>query len=751
MSHHHDEIYLDANATTPVLPASIEAVGQVMAELYGNPSSSHMTGLRAKHLMESTRTLARQVLGARDGHLIFTSGATEGIQTAVVSALSALKQQPDKLNRPRKLLLYGATEHKAVPNTLKHWNELLGINAELVAIPVDKSGLLDLDFIRANAADALMICTMAVNNETGARQDLPALEKAIRDQNPDVLWMVDCVQALGKMALALSDTSIDYAPFSGHKLYAMKGIGLLYVRPGVPFSPIIAGGGQEQGLRSGTENLPGIASLKPVLEALLDPKHTTFRDQDTLVRFRDQLANALSAAFPGLVFNNDFLVSVPTTLNFAVEGFASKELLDLFDAANIRVSSGSACSSGASRSYVLDAMGLPAWQSAAAIRMSFGPAVTQGDIDRACARIKEAAQALTLSCRHPIQLNPGERLQGLVQLKSGEDCCYLLVQGSDCVIIEPLASLVDRLVQTIECQDLKVLAILDSHGHADHDSAAPLLRQRLGKRLTPCDADHLGWPQGRPAAELKGHRLPALALGPWALLRLPTPGHTADSVSYLLVQDGAVRAAFVGDTILHGGLGRTDFASSDAAHLYDSVRLLAELVPARALLLPAHDYHNLLFTSLDAERKHNPLLASLLAPLPLERDAFVAEKSRIDAALEQPCRGSEIRCGVTLSDLPLQPEQELTPDSLPLLRSRDGCVLLDVREPHEHHLSTLAGDDGNVPLSRLAQYVLEHPQGAGPLICYCRSGSRSQVAAAALTRLDIGDIYHLKGGVALSH
>ncbi|WKE66953.1 aminotransferase class V-fold PLP-dependent enzyme [Gallaecimonas kandeliae] len=736
------EIYLDANATTPVMPASVSAVQEVMQDLFGNPSSPHMTGLRAKHLMESTRTLARQVLGAKDGHLIFTSGATEGIQTAVVSALSAVKADNALLSRPRKLLLFGATEHKAVPNTLKHWNQLLGIDAEVVAIPVNQQGLLDLDFIREHAGDALMICTMAVNNETGARQDLKAVEEAIRSQNPQCLWMVDCVQGLGKMSLALSQTSIDYAPFSGHKLYAMKGIGMLYVRQGAPFSPFIAGGGQEKGLRSGTENLPGIASLKPVLEALLDPEHQSFRAVATLEAFRAQLAGALQQAFPGLVFNNDFAVSVPTTLNFAVKGFASKELLDLFDAANIRVSSGSACSSGATRSFVLDAMGLPAWQSEAAVRLSFGPAMTQEQVDQACVRILEAAEALKHSCRHPQQAHTDEKIQGLVQLKSGADCCYLLVAGDQCVIVDPVSPLTERLVQIIQCQDLKVIAILDSHGHGDHQSAAPQLRARLGGSLEEQQVDHLGWPRHAAQGPLG---LPALKLGEQWLSRLPTPGHTDDAVALLLSKGSAIKAAFVGDTVLHGGLGRTDFPSSDAHALFHSLRLLAEKMPAKALLLPAHDYDNLLFTSFEAEQRNNPLLAEVLAPVStLDEDTFAARKTALDDALECPQSASEIRCGVTLTDRALRPEQELSLEDLERMQSP---LLVDVRESHEHHLQHLGGD-ASAPLSRLAQYLLEQEEDK-PLICYCRSGSRSQVAALALTRLG-RQAYHLKGGVALN-
>ena len=238
------QIYLDANATTPVLPQAADAALAAMKTGFGNPSSSHVTGLRAKQIMTQTRERAQRILGSGEGEVIFTSGATEGIQTGIISALSAAKQsiEPNK----KYCLLYGATEHKAVPESLKHWNTILGIHAELIAIPVDNQGTLDTKFIAQHISNALMICTMAVNNETGVYQDLTALEQVIRANNPHVYWMVDCVQALGKTGLNLADTTIDYAPFSGHKLYAPKGIGFVYIRKSAPFTPFIAGGGSRR-------------------------------------------------------------------------------------------------------------------------------------------------------------------------------------------------------------------------------------------------------------------------------------------------------------------------------------------------------------------------------------------------------------------------------------------------------------------------------------------------------------------------
>ncbi|MFC5480523.1 aminotransferase class V-fold PLP-dependent enzyme [Massilia suwonensis] len=387
------EIYLDANATSPVLPAAIDAAQAALLALFGNPSSSHAAGLRARALLDDARSRARRVLGAPDGRLLFTSGATEGIQTAVLSALCAVRARREAGEPCGDLLLYGATEHKAVPESLAHWNALLGTGLTLQALPVDADGRHRLDSLRALAPRAAFVCTMAANNETGVVSDLDGIAAVLEETGSSALWMVDCVQALGKLPLSLGRTRIDYAPFSGHKLYAPKGIGMLYVRAGAPYTPLMCGGGQEGGQRSGTENMAGIAAFGAVLQAL--EEGTTFRSHAQMAAARERLAASLRAAFPGIVFNMPFEHALPTTLNFSVPGYSGKTLLDLFDAAGVRVSAGSACSAAkAAPSYVLLAMGLPEERCANAVRMSFGPLADDAFFDAACARIARCGRAL---------------------------------------------------------------------------------------------------------------------------------------------------------------------------------------------------------------------------------------------------------------------------------------------------------------------------------------------------------------------
>ena len=429
----YSDIYLDANATSPVLPAAAAAAEAAMREGFGNPSSTHATGLRARAMLDEVRATARRVIGAGAGSIVFTSGATEGIQTAVLSALCDIRTRRAAGEATGDLLVYGATEHKAVPEALAHWNRLLGMGLELRALPVDQHGRHRLDVLREWAPRAAMVCTMAANNETGVVSDLAGLAVVMNDC--PALWMVDSVQALGKLELDLASTRIDYAPFSGHKLYAPKGIGMLYVRAGTPYTPLMCGGGQEGGLRSGTENMSGIAAFGAVLAALEQGR--TFRSHAELVELRDRLAQALRAALPGLVFNNPLEHALPTTLNFSVPGLSSKDLLDVFDAAGVRVSSGSACSSAkAAPSYVLQAMDLPGWCCAAAVRMSFGPLVDRRFIDEACARIAQCGAVLRDTGMFG-DTGKLARHDGVVQLCADGQCCHLVTDAASgrCVVI----------------------------------------------------------------------------------------------------------------------------------------------------------------------------------------------------------------------------------------------------------------------------------------------------------------------------
>ncbi len=414
-------VYLDCNATTPVLPAALAAAQQAMEALFGNPSSTHATGLAARQVVDAVRARAVRVLGAEScgvkGDVLFTSGATEGIQTAVLSALCAVRDRQARGETVGHLLLYGATEHKAVPESLAHWNQVLGLHLQLKPLAVERSGRHDLVALRKLAPQAALVCTMAANNETGVVSDLAGIEAVLQEVAPQAYWLVDCVQALGKLPLHLAQTRIDYAPFSGHKLYAPKGIGLLYVRAGAPFTPLLAGGGQEDGLRSGTENMVGIAALGAVLQAL--EAGGSFSSHLQMLQFRELLVQSLKAAWPEIVFSAMFDDTLPTTLNFSVPGLPSSAVVDALGAVGVQVSAGSACSAKkVAPSYVLQAMGVPEWQAASAVRMSFGAMANAAFIDIACAHIVRCGVELkarthaieALRCGPPLEADPAMHL-----------------------------------------------------------------------------------------------------------------------------------------------------------------------------------------------------------------------------------------------------------------------------------------------------------------------------------------------------
>jgi cysteine sulfinate desulfinase/cysteine desulfurase-like protein/glyoxylase-like metal-dependent hydrolase (beta-lactamase superfamily II) len=738
------ELYLDANATTPVLPQARAAALAAMAETFGNPSSVHGAGLKARALVDGVRERARRLLGAPAGRLTFTSGATEGIQTAVLSALRALHARRAAGEAIPGLLLFGATEHKAVPVALRHWNEVLGLGLEVRAIPVGADGRHDLAWLRGHAARAGLVCTMAANNETGVVSDLAGIERALAGTG--ALWLVDCVQALGKLPLALGRHPIDYAPFSGHKLYAPKGVGLLYVREGAPFTPLLTGGGQEGDLRAGTENTAGIAALGAVLQAL--EEHDGFADAATLARWRRTLVDALVEAFPGLVFNAPAELCLPTTINFSVPGVSAKVLLDLFDAAGLRVSGGSACSASKARpSDVLQAMGLPAWRAAGAVRMSFGPADAGRTMEEAARRIRACGAALRASCLSAL---PGEDAAAprlVTRFVSDGACCYLVCPpgGRRCVVVDPLPELTEALARLLRCQRLALAAVLDTHSHGDHASSAHALWQAAGQSSPFAAVDALGWPEG----------LDELPLGDCRMTRLATPGHTADATALVLRRGDEALFAFVGDTVLPGALGRSDFAQSDPSAFARSLRLLDARLGRRVLLLPAHDYDDRHATHLAAEHAAQPLLAAALDGT-LADEAFAQAKAALERELA-PTAWQTLACGARVDGGAAGASVELEAAALRrLIDAQPRPLLVDVRELYEQRVGEPPAfarglPPQSVPLSALADALpgwLRLPADR-PLVFYCRSGNRSAQAARTLRRLGHPNAWSLAGGLAL--
>jgi len=698
-----DDIYLDANATTQVLPVAAAAALCVMEQNYGNPSSTHYRGLQARELMSEVRGRAQRLLGSGEGRMVFVSGATEAIQTAVLSALCHIRDRLQRGEAVGKLLLVGATEHKAVPESVTHWNRVLGLNLDLRTLPVDDRGQHDLSALARMVNEAALVCTMAANNETGAISDLDGIAHVLHGGASAPLWLVDGVQALGKLPLALDRLRIDYAAFSGHKLYAPKGTGLLYVRAGAPFTPLMVGGGQEDGSRSGTENLAGIAALGAVLQML--EAGGVFRTQAEMQHMRERLVDSLRAAFPGVVFNTPFDHALATTINFSVPGRASKELLDVFDAAGIRVSAGSACSAAkALPSHVLEAMGLPAWRAASAIRMSFGPATQAAWITQACERILQCGQAITQAepWQPPADLATPIPLQ-VRQVRAEGNNSWILpdTSGKHCVVMDPHPETVPALQRELERLPHAVTAVLMTTETARARQARQDLLEWLGHRrgieasrrvaqVSPGDT-------GVPATE-NDDGAAVIPIGMESLVRVVH----ADTKAYLLGTPGpagdAVRLVFV--------------ATSPRADGTDNLaRRLAEVAGCHAVICCANDDGAALPGT----------VGSLQATAPDARTAG----------------GTIAQCDIHqfLSDHP-------------------DTRLVDLREPVELLVGGAARLESHTAdcaaLSQFANHLGPWlAKREAPLVFVCRSGARSERVASWMRRMGHPSAWHLGGGLAL--
>ena len=697
------DIYLDANATTQVLPAAAAAAQRVMQETYGNPSSTHCTGIQARQVLSDVRARARRVLDAGEGRVVFVSGATEAIQTAVLSALCDIRERRQRGEPVGGLLLYGATEHKAVPESIAHWNRVLALNLELRAIPVDGRGQHDLAVLQAMAGNAALVCTMAANNETGAISDLDGIAHVLASCAHRPLWLVDGVQALGKLPLDLARRGIDYSAFSGHKLYAPKGTGLLYVREGAPYTPLMVGGGQEGGCRSGTENLAGISALGAVLQVLEDGN--TFQPDAELRHMRDRLVDALRDAFPGVVFNTPFAAALPTTINFSVPGFSSKDLLDVFDAANLRVSAGSACSAAkAIPSYVLDAMGFPAWRSASAIRMSFGPAALPAWIDLACQRIRHCGQALGRAAAAPRQTDGAVQIRQ-VRAEGRSSWMLLDVARRRWLVIDPHPCTLAGIQRELGNLAWPVGAVL-----ATTDSAAAQLARQALLHWIDANGGHAdavlgdtGWPPGETHCALADGTLAhALPVGAGVLVRCQDDGHTA----YLL-----------------GIAGPAGLGGNDVRHVFVAAAPTpcGPGMPLESLGVVAGD-QAIVCSACDDGISFTATLGALRSPA-------TSPELPADASVD----------GRTLRRFLIEHPQ---------------ARLIDLREPGEHLAGGPVRLHGHMAQAAALSQIATHLGGwlarrDEPLVFLCRSGARSERAAAWLRRLGHHNAWHLGGGLAL--
>jgi len=362
-----DRIYLDWNATTPLRTEARQAM-QAAWEVSGNPSSVHAEGRRARRLVEEARATIAAAVGASPRNLVFTSGGTEANALALTPGLRRGS------GLPVERLLVSAIEHASVLSGGR-------FSAEAIErIGVDRSGLLDLDRLRALLADGrpALVSVMLANNETGAIQ--PVREAADIIHQAGGLLHVDAIQAFAKIPLDINALGADLATFSAHKIGGPKGVGALILADDVVgLEPVLRGGGQELGRRAGTENVAGIAGFGAAAKAAMS---TLECDATRLKALRSELESGLRRT-PGVIVFAGEVPRLPNTVLFTIPGLRAETAVIGFDLAGIAVSSGSACSSGKVQpSHVLEAMGFSPDLARGAVRLSLGWSTSSQDIDR---------------------------------------------------------------------------------------------------------------------------------------------------------------------------------------------------------------------------------------------------------------------------------------------------------------------------------------------------------------------------------
>ena len=366
-------VYLDHAATTPVRSDVLEAMLPYLnSGSFGNPSSAHRFGRAARAGLEQARKEVASAVGAEPSQVVFTSGGTEADNLAVIGGALAARHH----GRPM-LVAVSAVEHKAVLAAAHH---VVHLGGEEIVLAVDSDGLLDQDALEAALARSpAVVSVMWVNNETGVRQ--PVEEIARRCAAAGVLLHSDAVQAFGKVPVALHDLPCTLLTISGHKIGAPKGIGALIVRDRKAVEAIIHGGGQQFGIRPGTENVAGAVALGRAA-ALAAAEQSA--ESARLAALRDALIERLRAVVPDLVVHGLAAPRAPHVLNLGIPGTDSEALLMHLDLAGVAASGGSACSTGAMEpSHVLTAMGIPRALALGSIRLSLGHETRAEDLDRA--------------------------------------------------------------------------------------------------------------------------------------------------------------------------------------------------------------------------------------------------------------------------------------------------------------------------------------------------------------------------------
>jgi cysteine desulfurase len=364
-----DTIYLDNNATTRPAPEVVTAMLPYLTELYGNPSSVHRFGQRARHAVDDARAQVATLAGCSDSELLFTGGGTEAINTAVRGLLAA--------RAPRKRIVTTTVEHSA---TRELCQQLAREQIEIVEIPVDVSGALDMDRLAAGLNDATALASiMWANNETGVTFDVGQVARICRDAR--VPFHCDATQAVGKIPVDFHACAIDAASFAAHKFHGPKGVGSLFLRKGLRFRPLLIGGPQERGRRGGTENVAGIVGMGVAAElARRELPAMTSR----VAPLRDRLERTILETIDDTQVNGATEFRIPNTSNIGFARLEAEAILLLLSEQGVCASAGAACSSGSLEpSHVLRAMNIDPKVAHGAIRFSLSRYTTDAEVDRA--------------------------------------------------------------------------------------------------------------------------------------------------------------------------------------------------------------------------------------------------------------------------------------------------------------------------------------------------------------------------------
>ena len=367
-------IYLDFNASTPIAPEVAEAMRPFLSEHFGNPSSQHWAGIPAKEAVEHARQQVAELLQCSPGEIVFTSGGSESNNHAIKGVFFALREKGTHV-------ITTQIEHPAVINPCRFLEKF---GAEVTFVPVDRHGEVDpQDIQKAITPRTILITVMHANNEVGTIQPIEEISKIARERG--IVFHTDAAQSVGKIVTKVDDLTVDLLSIAGHKVYAPKGIGALYIRKGTPIEPLIHGAGHELGRRAGTENVLLIVGLGKACEVA-----KRYVDDDRIYTMRDRFWKLLQDNFgEKVVLNGHPLHRLPNTLNVSFVGKAGGEILSRLD--GVAASTGAACHSGSVElSPVLMAMGISPEVGMGAIRFSLGRTTTIQELERVVGLLKNS-------------------------------------------------------------------------------------------------------------------------------------------------------------------------------------------------------------------------------------------------------------------------------------------------------------------------------------------------------------------------